>query len=665
MRWKNLLTHPATILLAFAAAIYLPFIGQIGYSNDDWYLMYAAGVKGAGVFRDIFAVDRPLRALVMIPAYLLFGANPIYYHLSAFAFRVLGAFAFYDLTKNLWPRQRTTSTLMALLFLIYPGFLSQTNAIDYQSHLAGLAAALISLTLTIRACLAEGRATTWLLHALSVLLGWFYLGQMEWYIGFEAIRWGSVFLLTARRGGSLLQKGWTAVRWAFPSLLAPIGFLFWRMFLFESERGATDLGAQFGQLTLSPLATGLWWLVRLVQDFLNVLLLAYGVPLTRLAFDLRLSHALIGFAFALTLSALAWMFARASDNSAQDEGTDWRVEAFWLGGASIVAGILPVILVNRHIIFPQYSRYTLAASAGSAMMLTAFAYWLNKKTVRLAFLSLLVGLSALTHFANNVRAAQETQAAREFWWQVSWRAPQFDEGTTLVAHYAIGGTEEDYFIWGPANLIYYPEGTNPDFVQPGIHAAILNDETIVKVIARERQEFDNRRSIRTYKNYRNILIVTQPTLNSCVQIIDGFRPDLSRYENAEVRAIAAYSETEHIRTDEAFQIPPALYFGEEPAHGWCYYYQKAALARQRGEWGEIVRIGEQAQRQGLEAGDLIEWMPFLEAYAHEGQVTRLEALSPIIRSDAYVASQVCQRLRGLEGLSESVMQVIETVFCAE
>lgn len=665
MRWKKLFTHPAAILLAFAAVVYLPLIRQIGYTNDDWYLMYAAGVKGAGVFRHIFAVDRPLRALVMIPAYTLFGANPLYYHLGAFAFRTAAALAFYDLTRALWPSRQTASTFMALLFLIYPGFLSQTNAIDYQSHLAGLAAALLSLALTIRACLAEGRAAKWWRHTLSILLGWFYLGQMEWYIGFEAIRWGSVFLLTARRGGSLLQKGWTAVRWAFPSLLAPLGFLLWRVFFFESARGATDLGAQLGQLALSPLATGLWWLVRLAQDVLNVLLLAYGVPLTRLAFDMRLSHALIGFAIALTLAALTWRLARASNDSAREEERDWRTEAFWLGGASILAGILPVILVNRHIIFPQYSRYTLVASTGAAMMLTAFAYSLNQKTVRQTFLSLLVGLSALTHFANNIRAAQETQATREFWWQVSWRAPQFDKGTTLVAQYAIGGTEEDYFIWGPANLIYYPEGTHPDYVQPGIHAAILNDETIVKVLARQRQEFDNRRSIRTYKNYRNILILTQPTPNSCVQFIDGLRPDLSRYESAEVRAIAAYSEMEHVLTNEPFHLPPALYFGEEPPHGWCYYYQKAALARQRGEWEEIVQIGAQVQRLGLEAGDLIEWMPFLEAYAHEGQAARLEALSSIILSDAYVTSQVCHRLAGMDGLSETVMQVIQTVFCVE
>ena len=68
MRWKQFLTYPVVILVAFSAAAYLPLIEQIGYANDDWYLMYAAGVRGAGVFRDIFAVDRPLRALVMIPA---------------------------------------------------------------------------------------------------------------------------------------------------------------------------------------------------------------------------------------------------------------------------------------------------------------------------------------------------------------------------------------------------------------------------------------------------------------------------------------------------------------------------------------------------------------------------------------------------------------------
>ena len=95
------------LLVLISGLAYLPFVGQFGYFNDDWYLMYAAGAKGAFVFKDIFSVDRPLRALVMIPAYLMFGKNPLGYDLSAYGFRVLSAFGFLWLLRILCRREGT------------------------------------------------------------------------------------------------------------------------------------------------------------------------------------------------------------------------------------------------------------------------------------------------------------------------------------------------------------------------------------------------------------------------------------------------------------------------------------------------------------------------------------------------------------------------------
>src|SRR5688572_33355053 len=77
------------VLFFISGLTYLFFVPRFGYFNDDWYLMYAAGASGPSVFWDIFAIDRPLRAIVMIPAYSLFGANPLYYNLTAFFFRFM------------------------------------------------------------------------------------------------------------------------------------------------------------------------------------------------------------------------------------------------------------------------------------------------------------------------------------------------------------------------------------------------------------------------------------------------------------------------------------------------------------------------------------------------------------------------------------------------
>ena len=51
------------VLLIASAAAYLPLAGKIGYSNDDWYLMYDAHVAGPQIFHAVYSVDRPAWAV--------------------------------------------------------------------------------------------------------------------------------------------------------------------------------------------------------------------------------------------------------------------------------------------------------------------------------------------------------------------------------------------------------------------------------------------------------------------------------------------------------------------------------------------------------------------------------------------------------------------------
>jgi len=236
-----------------------------------------------------------------------------------------------------------------------------------------------------------------------------------------------------------------------------------------------------------------------------------------------------------------------------------------------------------------------------------------------------------------------------------------ETGTTLVAHYPVVA-EEDYFIWGPANLIYHPESAHKDYAQPAIYAALLNDKTVASVLAKEPQDFSNRRGIRTYKNYRNILLLSQPTPVSCVQVIDGNQVELSSTEDSRAIAIAPYSETTHIQLGEAFHTPPAIPFGAEPSYGWCYYYQKAAYARQLGNWDEVARLGAEARSLGFSASDPIEWMPFLQADAHFDNIAGLNELAPFLTSDLALAQQACHTLTAMP-LTASTLEQVTQLFC--
>ncbi|HEY3477200.1 MAG TPA: hypothetical protein VGK56_21470, partial [Anaerolineales bacterium] len=142
-------------------------------------------------------------------------------------------------------------------------------------------------------------------------------------------------------------------------------------------------------------------------------------------------------------------------------------------------------------------------------------------------------------------------------------------------------------------------------------------------------------------------------------------PELSQFEEDRVMVVAPFSDPELIDLSSADHDPPSVVFGPEPPHEWCYYYEKADLARQRGDWEEVVRLGDEAIQAKLAPQDDIEWMPFLQAYAHTGEAVRLDRVRRLMKnSDPFVVRQVCQRLGELPALSSDVVRVVHT-FCSE
>ena len=647
------------LLIIFGALAYLPLVGKFGYYNDDWYLMYSARAYGPGAFWDIFSVDRPARALVMIPAYTLFRDNVLFYDLSAYIFRVVSAISLFWLLSMLWPRQRTLALWAALLFLLYPGFLSQPNGIDYQSQMVSLAAALLSIAMSIRASLVQKPLPKFLVFLTAVLLGWLYLGLVEYFIGFEILRLASFYILESHRGHpskkEMIQAGSRA--W-LPNLVIPLGFLAWRLFFFTSERGATDVDLQLGLFKQYPLQTLYHWTIQVAQDLFDVMLAAWATPLVQLRGFLSIGSVVLALVILGFFIAVLFKYERIFEGEAAERPNEAR-EFILLGLLTAIAGLIPIAMVNREVTFPTYSRYSLASSVGLAIFLVGLLGLIRWRVVRYSAMAVLLLIAILTQYGNSVFFAQRTAVARNFWWQVAWRVPQLAPRTTLVGAYPIESIEEDYFIWGPANLIYYPEQQAPKGIQPTIFAAVLNQDTVKKILARERQEFDNRKNIITYKNYRNVLILSQPTLTSCMHVINGSEPEYSEHEWELIRPIGSFSEMEHLLTDDPSPTPPTSVFGREPSHDWCYYYQKADLARQRGDWNEVLRLADEAANKNLNPSDMIEWMPFLQAYALNDKTSDLNGVLDLIQSNEYVTRQACQKLKPLQ-VSADIQSLISS-----
>jgi hypothetical protein len=350
-------------------------------------------------------------------------------------------------------------------------------------------------------------------------------------------------------------------------------------------------------------------------------------------------------------------------NQLENAEDSWQKEALWFGSISLVACLIPVILSNRQVDFPYFSRYTLASSLGAAMLLSALIFMLPRDVWRHIMFFALIFISVFSHFGNSIQAAQHSAEMNDFWWQVAWRIPDLDRGTTLITRYPTAPLQEDYFVWGPANLIYSPIGMNDRYIEPALFAALPNGETAQNVLSDQPQQYDRRKNIVTYANFRNILLILQPAVNSCVRVVGGEYLDLSSEDEDIFRQMAPYSEANQIQLDQSSPDVPEIVFGEEPAHGWCFYYQKASLARQRGDWEEALSLGAEVRSMGLLPNDPIEWMPFLQAEALLGE---LEVIFEVAEKldNPFIHQQLCDSLLDLDTLAPDRKSQIESRLCS-
>jgi hypothetical protein len=175
----------------------------------------------------------------------------------------------------------------------------------------------------------------------------------------------------------------------------------------------------------------------------------------------------------------------------------------------------------------------------------------------------------------------------------------------------------------------------------------LQPETIANIMVGGKLDATDRTitNAKFHYDYRDMLVMTMPRSDSCVRVLNPLWPEFSTADTGLTLASAPYSKVENILPDAKPAAPPQPPFPAEPAHGWCYYYQKADLARQQGDWQAVARLGDEARKQKLAPNDAIEWLPFVQAYAFTGDLSGLQSAAKAVKKEPYYRLQACQNLR--------------------
>jgi hypothetical protein len=81
----------------------------------------------------------------------------------------------------------------------------------------------------------------------------------------------------------------------------------------------------------------------------------------------------------------------------------------------------------------------------------------------------------------------------------------------------------------------------------------------------------------------------------------------------------AVTNPSQIIPDADAPLPDPEIYGPEPDHDWCYYFQKADLARQVQDWQTVIALYQESQSLGFKPSVGAEYLPFIEAYAQTGE----------------------------------------------
>jgi hypothetical protein len=153
-----------------------------------------------------------------------------------------------------------------------------------------------------------------------------------------------------------------------------------------------------------------------------------------------------------------------------------------------------------------------------------------------------------------------------------------------------------------------------------------------------------------YQKYRNAyfegntsdMVVVYYSPPSCLRVLDPRQKKTSPYLPNELSKALFISDVTQIIPDTESAIPPADIFGGEPEPGWCYYFEKADLARQVEDWDTIVLMGEKARDANIEPADPTEYLVLIEGYAHTGDWERVNILAgKAMKLNRNVNPQLC------------------------
>jgi hypothetical protein len=612
----GLISQPVASLFIATLLVYGFFVPFLGFYWDDLMIQWISQTMGNSGLASYFSTNRPVWGLFYQFSTSLLGEEPWQWLLFAIFWRWLAAVGLYSLCKQLW-KQQTHAWMAALVFITYPGFSQQYIATVYGHFFMVLSTFFFSLTLSIKAIKTNNRKQFWVFSLSALVLSAINLFSMEYFFMLELLRPLFFWMVKTEKEITFRDRIKPILKHWFPYLLLFLVVGFWRAFLFEYQTNNYEAGL-VDLLRTNPLQAIMTVLGLVLKDIWQTLFGVWQlvVQFPGSEFGQRAWLIMIFFSLAFLIFALVTIWINHKKDSDSDKQKFKHsllisLVALLLAGLPFWLTFIPIGLA-----FPN-DRFTLPFVLGVALFWVSLLNLLPiRRRVQIGILLITVTLAASYQLRTGIQFQRDWEQQSRFYWQMVWRIPALDKNTIVFAHELPLQYFSDNSLTGGLNWIYTGLDHQDKSIPFVLYYPTIRVGLAVKALSPNEPVVQNLLVGTFYGNTsQSIALFYEPP--ACLRVLDPEIEADNWMVPLQVRETIHLTNLDVIK--ESPQHTPPSFYPSEPDHQWCYYFQKADLARQLGKWEEVVELGEEAFSLDDQPNDPVERFPFIEGYAHQGR----------------------------------------------
>ncbi len=634
------------LLICFLAySVLMPWLHV--FADDLSFLFYYRTLGRTG-FLQALGTERPGQGFLYSLTIPLLGTSPLVWQIFALLTRWLAAFTLWLMLCELWPDNKRQIVWITTLFAVFPGFHQHWVVLTYSHLYLILSLTFFSMWSMLKSFRAGKSYPIFLF--LSLLASASNLFVSEYFFGIELTRPIIIWLYLTKSQPNLKRRVGDVFKKYWPYILLLIIYLVWRFFIFKSEKYNPQLITLYGN-SFSGILLGL--LKDIFIGFYTVSIQVWGdlYKFFTINFSGVSNLLVLGVLFiGLVLTAGYFLLSERSNPDTEVQKKNkvlhWCLQAIPFAIIAIFFNLIPFKIGGFPISLESpWDRFMLAFMFSSSLLAVAICELIGHlfKPMKYVLIILLISLSIGSQYATANSYRKALILERNFFWQLSWRIPDLKTGTILMTD--------------NMNLPYYSENTLSSHLNY-LYDSNLNSTQLLYVFAfidgrirdlgtiyqpNEMLELCDR--IFCFSGSSSNIIVYKYFQSGCLRIMDPIYTNekaLAPEVSPSLRNAVPYSSLDRILvSSENAKVPQDPDFGSEPLRDWCYYFEKADLARQNKEWDSIVAIWNQSQTLGFTSYQGSEYFPFVEAFAHTGNWIAAKDLTNLSYKNENSNSGIC------------------------